>query len=239
MASEVGVFFGHENDEKLEVFEHAGNKFVNVDTTSPAGIEKAKRLNLASSGLPQVIISSYLQEISTVFTPDHQGRIFTLLRHPVDRAVSMLGYLGQATWEQTYDPKLANMTVEEYAQSNMVENNWMTRFLSGQLSGEVTSEHLELAKKILRTKTLIGLLPKIETSMERFAIYYGWELVNRPHRLKCVQRHLDGGSNQNKFSRKKVEKGSQGYSLLSWQNKFDLKLYEYAEELFEGEQAEW
>ena len=124
IADEVGGQFGHAEDQTLQVFEEYGAKFVNVDTTNPHGIAKAKRLNLASSGMVDAIATSYVHEASELFSPDHRGRFFTMMRDPIERAVSMLGYLGKATWESTYDPAFATMTVEEYARSSKVENNW-------------------------------------------------------------------------------------------------------------------
>lgn len=116
-------------DQELEIFMENGNKYVNVDTTNPAGIAKAKNLNLASSGLVDAIITSYVFESSELFSFDHRGRFFTVMRDPIERAVSMHGYLGKATWEQTYDPAFASMSLEEYAQSSKIENNWYVSYI--------------------------------------------------------------------------------------------------------------
>jgi hypothetical protein len=107
----------------------SGNKYVNVDTTNPAGISKAINLNLASSGMVEAVVTSYVYEASNIFSRDHRGRLFTVMRDPIERAVSMHGYLGKATWEETYDPAFATMSLEEYAQSSKIENNWYV-FLS-------------------------------------------------------------------------------------------------------------
>lgn len=130
VADEMGAQFGHAEDTELEIFIESGHKFVNVDTTNPGGIAKAKALNLASSGLVEAIVTSYINEASELFSEHHRGRFFTVIRDPIERAVSMHGYLGKATWEETYDPAFATMSLEEYAQSSKMENNWCVRCIS-------------------------------------------------------------------------------------------------------------
>ena len=125
----MGAQFGHAEDKELEVFMEAGNKFINVDSTNPAGIAKAKALNLASSGLVDAIVTSYVHEASELFSASHRARFFTVMRDPIERAVSMHGYLGRATWEANYDPAFATMSLEQYAQSDKVENNWYVSIL--------------------------------------------------------------------------------------------------------------
>ncbi len=78
--------------------------------------------------------------------------MFTILRDPIDRAVSLFYYLGIADWElSTYDPSLATMSIEMWARSeDRIENNWMTRFLSNNLADNLTQHDLDVAKDVLR-----------------------------------------------------------------------------------------
>ena len=46
-----------------------------------------------------------------------------LVRHPVDRAASMFYFL-----KGTGYPPLKNMTVDDYAKSELIENNWLGEF---------------------------------------------------------------------------------------------------------------
>ena len=48
----------------------------------------------------------------------------------------------------------------------------MTRQLSKQLSGDLTEDHLKMAKNVARTKFIVGLMSKIEPTMERY-VYVG------------------------------------------------------------------
>ncbi len=124
VADEVGAQFGHEQDKMLQVFEKHGAKFVNVDTTTLDGIAKAKKLNLTSSGIVDAIVVSYVYEASELFSRGHRGKFFTVMRDPIERHWSLRSYLGDASWEGTYDPAFANMTIEEFAHDRRVKNNW-------------------------------------------------------------------------------------------------------------------
>jgi len=66
---------------------------MNVDTTSPEGMDRAKQLGLASSLLVDIIVSGYVSATPRVFTPTNRGRLFALFRHPVDRLASKFYYL--------------------------------------------------------------------------------------------------------------------------------------------------
>lgn len=56
----------------------------------------------------------------------------------------------------------------------------MTRQLSRQLSGDLTEDHLKMAKNVARTKFIVGLMSKIEPTMERY------DYVERLHLLKVA-----------------------------------------------------
>ena len=72
-----------------------------------------------------------------------------------------------ASWEPSYKPELKDWTLEQYAQSEAVENNWMTRKLSNQLGGDLTEEKLNDAMEVVRSKILVKLMSQIEPTMSR------------------------------------------------------------------------
>ena len=140
---------------------------MNVDTTSPEGMDRAKQLGLASSPLVDVVVSGYVSAAPRVFTPTNRGRLFALFRHPVDRLASKFYYLQMATWEKTYRPEIVNMTIEQYAQSEtLVVGDWMVRMIVNKLSNierqPLVPEDLAFAKELLRKKMF-----------NRFTIPYG------------------------------------------------------------------
>jgi len=237
-ATEVGIQFGHSQDETLQVFEKHGAQFVNQDTTSLDGIAKAKRLNLVNSGMVDAIVTHYVFEASELFSPGHRGKFFTVIRDPIDRYVSLMHYLGKATEEKTYEPAFANMTIEDFAHHIRMKNDWMTRWLSNARSGEVTKQHLNLAKEVLRTKFVVGVFPNLEKSIEHFEKYFGWQLVNRPHRKKCVEELISVGANMHTTPNEEITTDSRGYYALREKNQLDMELYSYAQQLFQ-EQSEY
>ena len=141
--------------------------FVNVDTTTVAGIARAQAMGFADSGLADAVVTPFIYEANNLFTPTAKGRLFTVFRHPIDRAISLFYYLQVADWEPTYDPELKNWSVKEYAQSSKIENNWLTRQLSNTLAGELRDDDLKVAMEVVRSKFLVGLMADIEATMNR------------------------------------------------------------------------
>lgn len=122
-------------------------------------------------------------------------------------------------------------TIDRYAKSEYVENNWMTRFLSNKMGGELTPDDEAIAKEVLRTKCIVGLLNKKDESMRRFVSYFSWD--NTASRsLECQEKLLSWSwSAKNKHP--PLEKNSEAWKLLEEHNTFDMRLYEYAKQLFE------
>lgn len=229
-ATESGLSDEHGTDKDLQVTWNEGMSFVNVDTSTPHGISRAKSLNLARSGLADVIITPLVYEMADIFDGQFQGRLFTMIRHPIDRAVSMFYYLQHATWESTYDPSLASMTLEEYAKSGKAEENWMTRILVNKKSEPLGPNDVVLAREILRQKFVIGLLSRTDESMKRFANYFGWN-INTPEKHNCVNQMLSNGIN--KHNHPAIDRGGEAWNRLTENNRYDLELYMYAVQLFE------
>mmetsp|Transcript_7837 Transcript_7837/g.11970 ORF Transcript_7837/g.11970 Transcript_7837/m.11970 type:complete len:643 (-) Transcript_7837:175-2103(-) len=240
-ASEFGVTDGHDKDTEIAVVYPAGGEagldrspFVNVDTTTVAGIERAKQMGFADSGLADAVVTPFIYEANELFTETAKGRLFTVFRHPIDRAVSMFYYLQVATWEPTYKPELKEWTIEQYAKSDIVENNWMTRQLANALSGDLTDDHLKIAMEVIRRKFLVGLMTEIDKTMSRAEQFFHWNFhVNPVNQEKCRETLMGGGANSNSKNKKEKPKpGDPAYEALSWQNNYDLQLYAYIEKLF-------
>ncbi|KAL7488776.1 hypothetical protein ACHAW6_014363 [Cyclotella cf. meneghiniana] len=247
LAAEFGLRQIDYDEENLQVFELDNNKYVNVDTTTPEGIARASRLNLASSHLASIIVSPLLHPMaSDIFSPSYPGRMFALFRHPVDRALSMYYYLARASWDPMYNPSLAKMTIEQYAESKYIENNWLTRFLVKKTRGKLTHSDLLLAKKILKFKCLVGLYDEMEASLARFQRYFGWNsdspektgeivLCRRAiitHGDKVLDHPISIKDEWDAKAEGVIRIGSLPWNAIVRQNKFDMELYEYAKRLF-------
>jgi len=234
-ATEMGITDGHADDQELAVVSPQINgqyvyPVVNVDTTTIEGIARAQQMGFADSGLADVVMTHLLHEANELFTPTAKGRIFTVFRHPVDRAVGMFRYIQIADWEPTYDPTLKDMTVIEYARSTLVENNWLTRQLSNKPEGDLSDDDLNLAMEVVRRKVIVGLMTEIEATMERFERFFRWTYhVNPSPQETCRENHINS---LEKEHLQPLNPESEVWEVLSLQNNYDLQVYEYIESVF-------
>lgn len=234
-------------------------RFVNVDMDSVEGIERAKALNLAASGVSDIIISSMLLDSLEVFNnreyillvdmmslslvqayilsyiskpySGNRARLFAVFRHPLERAVSK--YYS----DLISNPNIAGYTLPQYVRtqgSEYVENNYLTRHILGQYTGVLELKHLDYAREFLRRKVVVGLAKDLPTSAAVFHKVFDWngEDDTMPSREGCYTDIFNALSDK---SPPTIEEGSEGWKLLVAQNWYDLKVYEYIEFLF-GEQ---
>ena len=214
-----------------------GNRFVNVDTSSPDGLRRARELGLAQSGLADIVIAQNLHETADLYTPEYRGRFFALFRHPIDRAVSLFYYRQIAHWEPTYNPALKKVSLEDYANSHGGEKNWMVRMLvNKENGGALDRSDLEIAKEVLRRKFVVGLMSDMAESLERFDRYFGWYDPANAEAMQCKDELTSkkGAVNSNKHA--SVEEGSPAWEGLARHNELDLELYDYVLELWEAQQ---
>jgi hypothetical protein len=212
--------------------------FVNVDVSTIAGIERAAKMGFADSGLAGCVVTPFLYEANALFTETAQGRLFAVFRHPVDRAVSMFYYIQVADWGKfrrllfvlfSLDliigfldrtivyAELQSWTLEQYATSSVIENNWITRQLANQPSGDLDDSHLKIAMEVIRRKFMVGIMKKIKESMTRFEKFFRWKYhVNPTNQEACRERLTGGGSNSNEKNKKEKPKpGDRVWDLLA------------------------
>jgi len=230
MASEAGK--GDSLGDSLQLIEGNGIKYVNVDMSNPEGIARAKNLGVGAWKKVDMVSSSYLYDGAGIFDPNHKGYMIAMFRHPIERAVSLFYNLKS---NKAYAEQMVTLsTVEQYSRSSLVENNWMTRFLSNSLSGELTPEHEAIAKEVLRTKCIIGLLQEKAESMRRLEILFDVKAEKSQRRYDC-QEKLWYWDWPGKNRHEQVREGSDAWNRLYEQNSFDIRLYEYARELFKAQ----
>ena len=126
LASEMGPFVSPEaatqNNLVTVLDSNSGAKYLNVDTTTPEGIERARNFNIAASNDLDLIVSPYIFMASDAFFNEvNRGRLFVIFRHPIERAVSMYYYLRDKTGIR--DAQLGE-PIDLYARSSLVEDNW-------------------------------------------------------------------------------------------------------------------
>ena len=170
--------YGHDQKDEVVVFEpHEGKdwKVVNVDTTIKAGILRAKKIGLVQSHTTDLIFTMEPNFAGReLYDEENKGRFLALFRHPVERAFSMFYYLQTATWERTYRPEWANMTVLEWANLPNAEEDYMVRKLVGKSFGmEADETDLIIAKELVRQRFIVGLMGEMNESIRRFNIVLG------------------------------------------------------------------
>ncbi|KAL7552674.1 hypothetical protein ACHAWF_015929 [Thalassiosira exigua] len=240
LAADAGGSGGRGKEETLKVLHFSKQvSYVNVDTSTHQGISRAKNLDLVSSGMADVVISPLLHDAATLFTPARQGRMFAIFRHPVERAASLFYFIQETQWKQlgTRNDQFADITIEQFYSNGFAENNWMTRFLTNELTKpELTEDDLNVAKEVLRWKCLVGLLEEKGETFDRFQKYFGWEPKDETER-SCLEKKLNWAWPM-KHKHPTIEEDSRASRLIVGANKFDLRLYQYAKELFvqQGEQ---
>lgn len=234
VASDAGkseARIGGPNNQELRIVEGLdGVRFANVDTSNPEGIAKAKMFNVGQNVHIDLVASPYLWDLASIFDEGHKGYMVAMIRHPIERATSL--YYSMRKSPQ-YEKQVGSLTsIEQYAKSSLVENNWMTRFLSNALSGELTPEHEAIAKEVLRTKCIIGLFRDKTETMRRLEIFFNLKARERSQRRDECQEKLLYWDWPGKNRHEPVIQGSEAWDTLYKQNTFDVRLYEYAEELF-------
>jgi hypothetical protein len=219
---------GHGADNFLQVLWIDGKKHVNVDMTTPEGIGRAKNLGLIESKMADVIVSGEIYDIVSLLDAQQTNiRMFTMMRHPVERAVSYF------YWAKNHDEHFSNFSIRDFFLRSEFSGNWATRKLVNKMTGTLYLEDLDLAKYILKQKCLVGLLTHKAASMKRFKRYFGWQKLAGIHgSSECEERSMFWGW-QNKNDHPFVKEGTEEYKLIYARNEFDIELYEYALELFE------
>lgn len=232
-ASQSGVSHAHEHDDFLAVVGIGKERFVNIDTVHEEGIKRAVEMGFPGSGLADVIVSPLFNEATDLFTSESPARIFTVFQHPVHRALSMFKYLGSAHWEPTYQPQFKNWTLEQYAESDYVESNWMTRMLSNNMGTMLSDDDFKLAASVLRDKILVGLTSDLPETTERIEKYFRWKFRHNPEEQEqCRDSWLGKDS-----SVPHLDEDSRAWQLLSDQNAYDMGLYEIALQLWKDQEA--
>jgi len=221
-----------ENTDGLPSMEFKRNNILNMDTTSPDGLDKSfeYREEIFSSGI-DLIVSNYFLAGAALFTERHRGRTFTIMRHPIEIAQSLFHYRKKAKWERTYREDWNQITFKDYANSESYIGNWVVHQLTGTMPWvQLTDEHLEQAKNILKKKVFVGIADQMDETVRQLREYFGWK-EKEPF---CAFNYLHSNpSNTNPHPL--IERGSETWNLLAKKEKYDMALYHFALELFAGQ----
>jgi hypothetical protein len=243
-----GAGAGAGADIRLSTVLIMGKKYLNVDLSSPGGIARAVSLGLGSSGMADVAHSPLLHEASGLFSPSNMGRLFVAIRHPAEREFARFRYLrrwdhGKLMKEGDARNDAGGMSYEEFADSDYVVDDWMTRTLVGKGSDEsLTAGDMHTAKEILRRKAVIGLYSDLLGAMRHYARHFGWDNASKGGRLTdgtlaCFESSiLEGMGRETHGTADLVDEdaleGSAPWRRIMERNKFDWELYAYSQHLY-------
>jgi len=237
MAGSTALIDYEENPNELELIDlsasgHIG-RFVNIDFGYLSGLQLAKDLRMADSGLIDVAVTGYLHEAAQIFTPQNPVRLFTIMRHPVERMLSAYYYSKISLWEKTYDENRPNLTLLEFTtEKKYYVDNWVTRMLSGSRKGyPVTNDDYEYAKSFLKEKCLIMLLDQFDESIDRLLDFMGWT-IKTPDCVTAFTHKTPSNANPHQD----LSRRSKEWKAMMKKNSYDVKLYYFAIKLFKGEQ---
>lgn len=210
--------------------EFGRDNILNMDTSSPEGLSHSFANQIVNSDKVDVIVSNYFLSGAALFTDTHQGKTFTILRHPIDLALSLFHYRRKATWERSFRSDWMKLSFQEYATSEQYMDNWMVRQLTGTMPWvQLKESHLERAKRMLKQKIFVGVMIEMDETLRQLREHFGWE-ETEPY---CAYNYLhDKPSNSNKHSPLQGGRGGKTWNVLADKEKWDLGLYHYGLELF-------
>lgn len=229
VASGVGAWGENGNADTLQEVNIEGRRYVNVDTNTVAGLRRAKDLGLASADLADVIFTPLLHPALQMFdASNHKARAFSILRHPIERSINT--YL---TLQENNEPAVAGMTLLNYAQSPLVESDWMVRTLSGKMNAELTPQHLDIAQEILTNNFIVGLHDDRYGSLSRFEKYFGWRYNDK--QAACRSTMLQEEMAKQDMAKQMFNEGGEAIELLWKENELDIQLYDFADALYKDQ----
>ena len=138
---------------------------------------------------------------------------FTMLRHPVDRVLSLYYYLKENNYPG-YE-WMKEMTLEEFIEATPEAHNNQTTLLCGYL----TNPNVELAKERLKSFDMVGITELFDESLFLLKKTFKWRDID--------YRKV----NITKFRLKKEEVPEETIRLIEKYNEMDMQVYLYAKEL--------
>lgn len=153
-------------------------------------------------------------------------RFFTLLRDPVERAISHYYHYRRRAIDRLHPLAMRSTLKEWVSASGIVEmDNGQTRRLAGEMNvacGRVTPAMLERAMSRLAKFAAVGLTERFDESLALLQGAFGWRV--RPGAPENV------GENRPP----RVDVGEEALQAIERFNRFDLELYRFASDLFEA-----
>lgn len=180
--------------------------------------------------------SHFTMDVDTLF--DRPSKFFTILRQPVDRAISNFFY-NQTRRDMFFYPLIKDMTLEQYLDSGigLDHDNHHVRMLSGcpeldtpwNLDGRpivappVERRHLEMAKRNIEERFIVAAPLEQFTALVWFLKrLYGWPMNQVLFQIRNQTPNRPKLGTVSEATRKRLEKS----------NQYDIELYEWGKARF-------
>ena len=119
-------------------------------------------------------------------------------------------------------------------------DNPLTRSLSGNRQSQLEKSDLEVAKEILKRKFIIGLYDRLQESIEKFELFFGWHLDANAQSCQYNELQREAHAHFNRYAKdignsKEVHPGltTEALESILSKNKIDLLLFDYSRFLFD------
>lgn len=172
---------------------------------------------------PRLIHGHFDLSIAKYFPPD--ARFFTLLRDPVERAISHYYHYRRRVDDRIHPLAMRSSLAEWVSDRGIVEmDNGQTRRLAGEMNlpcGRVTAQMLERAMSRLARFAVVGLTERFDQSLLLLQRAFGWE-------VQAVRAQNVGGNRP-----PRTEVSEEALGTIERCNRLDQELYRFAAELFE------
>jgi hypothetical protein len=124
--------------------------------------------------------------------------------------------------------QLSTKTLQEYAESDFCDDNWLTRTLVNKPDGKLSTKDINLAKAILRRKAIIGLYSDLANSISHFTDVFGWDA---PPSIDCANDLISRAYAREQEGFPELDTDEPAFEVIQNKNKFDLELYNFAVQL--------
>jgi hypothetical protein len=186
---------------------------------------KIRRLRTAVRNQPGLRLVRGHFDLSIARHLPADTRFFTLLRDPVERAISHYYHYRRRLVDRVHPLAMRSTLTEWVSGCGLVEmDNGQTRRLAGEMNlpcGRVTPAMLERAMSRLAQFAVVGITERFDESLLLLQDAFGW---------RC-QRAAASNVGENRPPR--IEVGAATLQAIEDCNRFDRELYRFALDLFE------
>jgi hypothetical protein len=186
---------------------------------------KIRRLRSAARNQPNLRLVRGHFDLSIARHLPADTRFFTLLRDPVERAISHYYHYRRRPVDRIHPLAMRSTLTEWVSACGIVEmDNGQTRRLAGEMNlacGRVTPATLERAMSRLAQFAVVGLTERFDESVLLLQHAFGWK------------RQSAAASNVGENRPARVEVSEAALQVIEDCNRFDRELYRFASDLFE------